>query len=622
MRKLLVAFVAALCAVALTPAASGASTGLSLSPAKGARFPERSFLLTLPERAKLEGSQASATENGEPVEGLTVEGLDAAARGKLGVVLAIDASTSMRGRPLAGALAAARDFTKERQGDQPLALMTFARRPRVLLPFSTDPFEIRSALRRSARVSGGTHIYDAARQGVEQIRRARLPGGFVVVLSDGGDRGSSVTAAQTAQAAKAAHARVYTVGLRSGSFEAGPLKQLAAATGGKYSSASSTADLRSIYTALGSELSNAYVVRYRSLEGPGRPVEVRVQVEGVGSAGTSYTTPKLSAATSRPVDSGGWWSSPAAFVLASLLVAGLLGLALATLLWPRRESLRGRVAQFVSSEEGKPGSSPGSRPGRVLASAAGSLSGARPWRAFERECDVAGFGWSAPRLFATVGAGTLVLAMVMAAAVPVAAAGPLLLAGPVLWLFVHSKAQARRREFQEQLADHLAVVGGAMSAGQSLAGALAAVVDDAPEPTRREFTRVVADVQLGAALEDALDRLAKRMHSRDVEQVAMLAAVQRQTGSNTSEMLSRVVETIRERQELTRTVRTLTAQGRLSRWILSLLPLVVLVILTVLNPTFMEPLYQNSLGHVLIGVGVAMVAAGSLIIGRIVNFEI
>jgi tight adherence protein B len=165
-------------------------------------------------------------------------------------------------------------------------------------------------------------------------------------------------------------------------------------------------------------------------------------------------------------------------------------------------------------------------------------------------------------------------------------------------------------------------VGGALRAGHSLPAAFATVLDEAPEPARREFARAVADERLGAPLEDAMEALAQRMDSRDVEQIALLARLQREAGADSAEMLDQVVSTIRERQELQRTVRTLTAQGRLSRWILSALPVVVLIGLTIMSRDYVDPLYSTSTGKALLVLGALMVTAGSLVIKRIVNFKI
>ena len=165
-------------------------------------------------------------------------------------------------------------------------------------------------------------------------------------------------------------------------------------------------------------------------------------------------------------------------------------------------------------------------------------------------------------------------------------------------------------------------MGSSLRAGHSFPAALAAGLDDAPEPVRREFARAVADERLGAPLDEALEEVARRMDSRDVEQVALLALLQREAGADAAEMLDGVVTTIRERQELRRTVRTLTAQGRLSRTILTALPVVVLLGLTATNPDYVDPLYDTGLGRILLVAAVAMIIAGSLVIKRIVTFEI
>jgi tight adherence protein B len=187
---------------------------------------------------------------------------------------------------------------------------------------------------------------------------------------------------------------------------------------------------------------------------------------------------------------------------------------------------------------------------------------------------------------------------------------------------IKRKLGRRRSAFGEQLPDNLQVLSSALRAGHSFVGALSVVVDDSPPPSREEFRRVIADEQLGVPLQDALDEVARRMDNRDLEQVSLVAALQRETGGNTAEVLDRVTDTIRERFELRRLVKTLTAQGRMSRWIVSALPVVLLSVITLINPGYMEPLYTESLGRVLlVGAGLFIVA-GSIVIGRIVNIKV
>jgi tight adherence protein B len=175
--------------------------------------------------------------------------------------------------------------------------------------------------------------------------------------------------------------------------------------------------------------------------------------------------------------------------------------------------------------------------------------------------------------------------------------------------------------FGDQLPDNLDVVASGLRAGHSLVGGLSLVVNEAAEPSRSEFRRVVADEQLGVPLEDALAVVARRMKSRDIEQVALVSSLQRETGSNSAEVLDRVIESIRERAALRRLIRSLTAQGRLSRWIVSFLPVGLLLAISALNPTYMKPLFTHTSGRIALTLGVIMIVTGSLVIKKIVDIK-
>jgi tight adherence protein B len=128
--------------------------------------------------------------------------------------------------------------------------------------------------------------------------------------------------------------------------------------------------------------------------------------------------------------------------------------------------------------------------------------------------------------------------------------------------------------------------------------------------------------QLGYPLEQALESVVERMESRDLEQVAVVSVLQREAGGNTAEVLDRVVDTVRSRAELRRLVRTLTAQGRMSRWVVSSLPPALLVLFTLLNPEFTGPLFTEMVGRFLLAFAAALVVIGSLVIKKIVEFEV
>jgi tight adherence protein B len=191
-----------------------------------------------------------------------------------------------------------------------------------------------------------------------------------------------------------------------------------------------------------------------------------------------------------------------------------------------------------------------------------------------------------------------------------------------VWSLISRRVRRQRTLFCDQLPDNLQVIASAMRAGHSFSGAMGVVVEDAPEPTRRELQRVIADERLGVPIEEALDVVVRRMASKDLEQVALVAALQRETGGNTAEVLDRVTETVRDRLALRRMVLTLTAQGRLSRWVVSALPVGLLVVITLLNPQYVRPLYTTGFGHVVLVAAALMVISGSLVIKRIVDIKV
>ena len=162
---------------------------------------------------------------------------------------------------------------------------------------------------------------------------------------------------------------------------------------------------------------------------------------------------------------------------------------------------------------------------------------------------------------------------------------------------VRWKLTRLRDAFADQLPTALQVLASALRTGHSFSGALGVVVENSHEPAQSELRRVAQDEQLGVAPEVALRRMGERMANRDLEQVALLAELQRTAGGNSAEVLDTIVETIRQRGELRRLVRTLTAQGRMARWILTALPFGLTLFLWFVHPDIMGAFFGSSGGQ-------------------------
>jgi tight adherence protein B len=613
-------------AIGALAAASTASAGVRITGSGNARFPDRLYLLNVDTAQRLSAGDVAVRENGISMQGVQVTPVRDASAGRVGVVLVLDASLSTRGAAADGALNAARAFVASRSANEKIAIVAFSDRARVLQPFTRDTTKLQEALAAPPALSEGTHIYDAVAAATRMIRMAHIDVGSVVLLSDGADTGSSRSLDAAAGTANRMRVRVFTIGLRSGAFDPTPLTTLAAKTSGSFSETSDPRRLAPIFSALSVRLANEYLVSYRSTAAPGQNVSVTVTVADSGNTVVSYAAPALPSKPSGPfylTVRDRFWKSAAASVIISLLAAVLLGLGVATLLRPRPKTLRKRLGQFVSiplGEDGNPGSP--MLTGRAPRTN-DTLSGSGRWLKFCRDVELADLTVVPERIAlytvaAAIFAGLLSMLVIGS---PV---------GLVVGLFVpvavissvRRRVRKKRDLFGEQLPDNLQVLASALRAGHSLVGALSVVVNDSEEPTKSEFQRVVADERLGVPLEDALDVVVERMDSRELGQVSLVASLQRRTGGNSAEVLDRVVETIRERAELRRLVKTLTAQGRISRWIVTALPVVLLVAISLINPHYIAPLVQTGGGRIVLLIAAIFVASGSLVIERIVDIKV
>jgi tight adherence protein B len=609
--------------------AASANGAIRLVEAGGVEFPERAFVLSLPEKTRLTEEALTLRENGVVVPDFSLTPVGAGEGPASGVVLLIDASESMAGSPIRNAMAAARAFAAQRRPSQLLAVLAYNADTETVLPFTTDQGEIDRALNGTPRIAYFTRMYEAIDRAISLVKEQNVSPGSIVLLSDGQEVGSLSSPDAAIAKARAAHIRVFSVGLRSRYYEAKTLNALATRTGGRYREASSPEALKAIFSELGSQLAREYLLRYESTAVAGQRVRVAIRIEGVpGLAVSGYNTPSVVGDASdpyRPSLAGRIVQSPLTMLIVTLATAALVAFALFALLRPRRRTLRSRLAEFVSirptTNEGEDGS--GRIASRVLVGAERSLETTRWWPRFKETLELAEIRMPPVHIVLWTVVGTLVLMWLLAAVggSPVFALAGLAVPFVVRGLILRKLAR-RRKLFSEQLPDNLQVLASALRAGHSFVGALSVVIDDADEPSKSEFRRIVADEQLGVPLEDAIRSVVKRMDNEDLEQVALVAALQRQTGGNMAEVLERVTETIRERFELRRMVRTLTAQGRMSRWVVSALPVVLLLVISFLNPTYVKPLFTTTAGHVLLAFAAVLVVSGSLVIKRIVDIKV
>ncbi|MFB9311302.1 tight adherence protein B [Agromyces hippuratus] len=179
-------------------------------------------------------------------------------------------------------------------------------------------------------------------------------------------------------------------------------------------------------------------------------------------------------------------------------------------------------------------------------------------------------------------------------------------------LIISSRTSKRRARFADQVDDTVQLVAGSLRAGHGLNRSLAGVASDAEDPTSEELARVVNEVRLGRNLSDSLAITAQRMRSEDFEWVAQAIAINQETGGNLAEVLDQVGKTIRDRNEIRRQVRALSAEGRLSAIVLVALPILVFLFLVIVQPTYFSSFFQNPLGIVALIVAGVLLVIGSI----------
>jgi tight adherence protein B len=190
-------------------------------------------------------------------------------------------------------------------------------------------------------------------------------------------------------------------------------------------------------------------------------------------------------------------------------------------------------------------------------------------------------------------------------------------------IYVARQTAVRLNKFEQQLPDTLSLWVNALRSGYSVLQAMEAISRDAAEPTSTEFQRVVREVQLGIDMDDALAHLLERMESEDLDLVITAVNIQREVGGNLAEILDVIGHTIRERIKLKGDIKVLTAQGRITGYLISGLPIVLALFLYTINPKYMGNLFENRMcGWPMLGVGLAMIGMGTAVIQKIVDIEI
>jgi tight adherence protein B len=192
-------------------------------------------------------------------------------------------------------------------------------------------------------------------------------------------------------------------------------------------------------------------------------------------------------------------------------------------------------------------------------------------------------------------------------------------AASIPFVFLGIMRNRRIAKFNAGLPDSIDMIARSLRAGHSMVAAISIVAEHAVEPVSSEFAEVFRKQNFGLPLRDALTDLLERVPSQDLRVLVTAILVQKDTGGNLAEILDRTVRVIRERLRIQGEIRTHTAQGRLTGWILCALPVVMLVLINMVNPGYSDVLFHDPFGRELLYAGVVLLALGAFVIRQIVN---
>ena len=598
--------VAALC----VPASAAAGTDVQIRHVDLGGFPEVRVTAVVPA-----GARPILWEGNAPAQFARPHQLGA----EEAIVLAVDNSHSMRGEPLRQATSAAADFLAQQERAAATGLVAFGHQALDLTRANESREDVTRTLATLASdPQGGTSLYDAVVLSATRLQRMSSGMRILVLLTDGKDLGSHSSLTGAITAARRANVVVYSIAAGA-SADKSPLRALAAATGGKVFDAADVGSLGSTYAALSQELDRTWQISYLTSARPGDRVLLSVRAAG-RRAGAPLRIPGTKYG---PSESGSIAHSGYTAAMIVLLVALLLSVAGVAANRRLRKSEIGRlVDKHVKGGERRDENRKGG----------GSLEALLDWteRSIDelpgasrltRAVECSGLKVRVGHLPYLAGLSAVVLGVAATAfgAAPILAVLCMLAGLGVPLVTLQVAASRRRKAFDRQLPDVLSTIASTLRAGHGLRPAIRAIADDGSPPASEEFSRVLGEERLGRPLDQALAGMCERIGSADFEYVATAVNVQSQVGGSMAGLFDTLSETVRERQRHARKVHALTSMGRLSAAILISLPFGLVLIMSVINPSYMAPLFTTSVGHLLIGFCLVSMTIGGLILKRIVT---
>ncbi len=621
-----VAALALLMTLMVAASASAAGGSLQIVKVDTGAFP--TVKVTVESHSPGQQAALELTENGKKASAMSISDPNEPPA----IALVIDTSRSMSGTKLEDATAAASAFVQKQDPNAEIGVYGFGDQPYTAAPIGRDRTQTVTAVSQLAiSQKPGTALYGALALAAKDLGASSSDKRIVVLLSDGASSADTVKLSDALAAAADAEVRIYPIGVATDAAATQALSRMARETGGTYSSASSSSALSSVYGAISEKLGSTYTITYESTAPAGTSIALAVNAPGF--TGTAQTL-KAPGTFVEPQKPGSSWipaGDTGRFGVAALAALFVLIATIALLTAKPSVILRKRIAPFTEQKsaaatlaEVDPDKARLSLLHQLFIATEKIIGTMKWWKKISRMLEQADLPLRTAELYyIQIGTGLLVGTI---AAFGLGRRGIFALVAVVIGfmlpvLFVRFKAKQRMNAFENQLPETLITMAASLKAGHAFNQAMQSAVNEGAEPTSKEFARVLAEVQLGMPAEQAMDAMARRMNSTNFGFVVMAVNIQRTVGGSLADILDLVADTVRQRQQFTKKVKALTAQGRASAYVLVAMPFLMGLAIYLVNGEYMKILWESSMGKMMIAGSLVMMAIGSMIIKKIVAFK-
>lgn len=523
------------------------------------------------------------------------------------VILVLDASGSMKGAKITSAIEAGKTFLTTVPSGIKVGLVTFNSNEVVVIPPTLDFTALSDAL-SAVKPEGGTALYDGILSAINSIESGATA--RIVVITDGDDTDSKAVPAEVVAAISKSRVSLDVVTVGDATQEIEILREFIQAGNGRLLQNADAVQLADVFTKVLATPTPAVVTPTPAVATPEASAPLNFEL-------TNSEVIKLLK------------------VAALILILGMLLIGIRVLIhrWQVRkldEMLDKYSATFIQSEAAvnartRTQYEPSDR--NVKRSKFLSLVSTKAtlFPGIADKLDRAGITMSAELWVTSWAIGGLFVALgltIISSPLAISTTFALIAAFFIQNSFLKSREGARKREFEERLADFLTIIASGLRAGLSFAQAIESAVGDGSGEVERQVRRALTEVQVGSTLDAALMRVAKKMESDDLKWTIAALRIQREVGGNLSKILDTASVTIRNRAELKREIRTLSAEGRLSAYVLLALPLGIFGFLTFSRREYVQVFWTETVGLVMLAVFAMLVTAGWFWIRSVVTVKV